>query len=296
MPLRITTWNVNSVRLRLEGLAKLAESVRPDVLCLQETKVANDLFPFDALSALGYRHHLIHGQPGYHGVAILSKTPFEDACNFDWCAKGDCRHVWAVLPGGIELHNFYIPAGGDVPDRELNRKFAHKLDFLAEVTAWFRGTYQADRQAVLVGDLNIAPLETDVWNHKQLLKVVSHTPIEVAALSALQASHGWVDAVRRCVPPSERLYTWWSYRARDWSASDRGRRLDHIWVTANLAARVQGIEVLRAARGWPQPSDHVPVTIELDTPPSIATGSDRAAEIRAIEPEFLCSRFGKLTI
>ena len=119
---------------------------------------------------------------------------------------------------------------------------------------------------MLVGDLNVAPLETDVWNHKQLLKVVSHTPIEVAALDALQASHRWVDAVRHFVPPSERLYTWWSYRALDWSASDRGRRLDHIWVTPDLSPRLRGIEVMRAARGWPQPSDHVPVTVDLETP------------------------------
>ena len=269
MPLRITTWNVNSVRLRLDGLARLVDHAQPDVLCLQEIKVVNDRFPFDELQALGYRHHLVHGQPGYHGVAILSKVPFEDGSSFDWCAKGDCRHLRAVLPGGIELHNFYIPAGGDIPDRELNLKFAHKLDFLAEVTDWFERAYNAERRAVLVGDLNVAPLETDVWNHKQLLKVVSHTPIEVAALNALQASHRWIDAVRHVVPPSERLYTWWSYRAQDWSASDRGRRLDHIWVTPNLVPGVLSIEVMRAARGWPQPSDHVPVTVDFGDPASL---------------------------
>jgi exodeoxyribonuclease III len=117
---------------------------------------------------------------------------------------------------------------------------------------------------MLVGDLNVAPLETDVWSHKQLLKVVSHTPVEVAALAELQASQGWIDAARRFVPPSERLYTWWSYRALDWAASDRGRRLDHIWITPDLAPRLRRVEVLRAARGWPQPSDHVPVTVDLE--------------------------------
>jgi exodeoxyribonuclease-3 len=116
---------------------------------------------------------------------------------------------------------------------------------------------------VLLGDLNIAPLETDVWNHRALLKVVSHTPVEVEALLDLQASHGWIDAVRRFIPPSERLYTWWSYRAQDWAASDRGRRLDHIWITPPLAARLRAARVLRRARGWPQPSDHVPVTVDL---------------------------------
>jgi exodeoxyribonuclease-3 len=117
---------------------------------------------------------------------------------------------------------------------------------------------------LLFGDLNVAPLETDVWSHKQLLKVVSHTPVEVEALARLAASRGWVDAVRHFVPPEQRLYTWWSYRARDWQAADRGRRLDHIWVSPRLAPALAGAEVLRAARGWPTPSDHVPVIVDLD--------------------------------
>ena len=265
MPLRITTWNVNSVRLRLDGLARLVRAVDPDVLCLQETKVRNERFPVQEIGALGFEHQFLHGQPGYHGVAILSKIPLEESRRLDWCGKIDCRHAVAMLPGGIELHNLYVPAGGDLPDRVLNPKFGHKLDFLAELTDWFRQSRESGRPAMLVGDLNVAPLETDVWSHKQLLKVVSHTPIEVEALDALQASQGWVDAVRRFVPPSERLYTWWSYRALDWAASDRGRRLDHIWVTPDLSSRLLAIEVMRAARGWPQPSDHVPVTVELET-------------------------------
>ena len=134
---------------------------------------------------------------------------------------------------------------------------------LAALADWFGRDFAPDRQAVLVGDLNIAPLETDVWNHKALLRVVSHTPVEVQALRALQASHRWHDAVRHFVPPSERLYTWWSYRALDWAASDRGRRLDHVWVTPALRSRLQQARALRSARGWPQPSDHVPVTVEL---------------------------------
>ena len=263
MALRVTTWNVNSVRLRLGGLERLTREVRPDVLCLQEIKVKNDAFPLADLEALGFRHHVLHGQAGYHGVAIFSRLPLEDATPLAWCNKDDCRHLRARLPGGIELHNFYIPAGGDLPDPEQNPKFRHKLEFLAEITDWFRREFAPARRAILLGDLNIAPLETDVWNHKALLKVVSHTPVEVRALEALQAAHAWVDAVRAFVPPAERLYTWWSYRARDWSASDRGRRLDHVWVTPRLRPHLLSARVLRAARGWPQPSDHVPVTVDL---------------------------------
>src|SRR5213082_4107448 len=111
---------------------------------------------------------------------------------------------------------------------------------------------------IAVGDLNIAPLETDVWSHKQLLTVVSHTPVEVERLGALQRAGGFVDAIRHFVPPEERLYTWWSYRARDWEASDRGRRLDHIWVSRALRDCVSEHAILKDARGWLRPSDHVP--------------------------------------
>ena len=184
----------------------------------------------------------------------------------EWCARTDRRHIIANIPspgGGLVLHNAYVPSGGDVPDPEVNDKFAHKLRFLDEMTEWFSAWPKKRVRMVLVGDLNVAPLETDVWSHKQLLNVVSHTPVEVERLGRLAASLGWVDAMRRFVPPSERLYTWWSYRARDWAASDRGRRLDHVWVTPALKGALAGAEVLRAARGWEKPSDHVPVCVDL---------------------------------
>jgi exodeoxyribonuclease-3 len=262
MRLRVATWNVNSVRLRLPGLARLAADRAPDVICLQETKVADELFPRDFFADLDYPHQAVYGQKGYHGVAIVSRLPFEKVARRAWCGKADARHLHVRLPGPLLLHNFYVPSGGDVPDADENPKFAHKLGFIDEVAAWFRNRRQPARQ-MLVGDLNVAPLETDVWSHKQLLKVVSHTPVEVEALARLAASRGWVDAVRHFVPPEQRLYTWWSYRARDWQAADRGRRLDHIWVSPKLAPALAGAEVLRAARGWPAPSDHVPVIVDL---------------------------------
>src|SRR6202012_3583799 len=161
----------------------------------------------------------------------------------------------------IELHNFYVPAGGDIPDRDENPKFGHKLDFVAETTAWF-GKRRKFSRGVLVGDLNIAPLEHDVWSHKQLLGIVSHTPAETEGLNAWMAQ-GFADAVRHFVPADQKLYTWWSYRNRDWAASNRGRRLDHIWVTPDLVGRLERQIVLKDARDWPQGSDHVPVAIEL---------------------------------
>jgi len=263
--MRIATWNINSVRMRLDLLLRLMEEEQPDVICLQETKVVDADFPLAPLAERGYVHAHIHGMKSYNGVAILSRLPFSSHDVQHWCGKQDCRHALAHLPGGIELHSVYIPAGGDIPDPAVNDKFAHKLQFLDEMTHWLSTERTPDRPMVLVGDLNIAPLEQDVWSHRELLSVVSHTPIEVEKLAAMQASAGWVDALRRFVPPEEKLYTWWSYRAKDWAASNRGRRLDHIWVTPPLEGALKGIKVLRDARGWePKPSDHVPVIVDLD--------------------------------
>lgn len=263
MPLTIATWNINSVRMRLDNVRRFIAEAAPDVLCLQETKAHDDVFPRAAFAELGYAHQLVHGMKGYNGVAVLSRVPLEETATRSWCERADCRHGIVRLPGGIELHNLYVPAGGDIPDPEMNRKFAHKLRFLDEVTEWFAAARTAEKPMILVGDLNIAPLETDVWSHRQLLDVVSHTPVEVEKLGLLQRAAGFVDAVRHFISPLQRLYSWWSYRARDWALSDRGRRLDHIWVTPPLLPALAYAEVLRAARGWEKASDHVPVLVRL---------------------------------
>jgi exodeoxyribonuclease-3 len=263
MSLRLATWNINSVRLRLDNIRRLVAEWAPEVLCLQETKTPDAAFPREAFEVLGYRHMLVHGMKGYNGVAIVSRTPLQSPEIRSWCDRTDCRHAIVELEAGIELHNIYVPAGGDVPDPAANPKFAHKLQFLDELTAWFAAERAAARPMVAVGDLNIAPLESDVWSHKQLLDVVSHTPIEVERLLALQQAGGFVDAVRHFVPPPARLYSWWSYRARDWAASDRGRRLDHVWVTPALVGALVEARILRDCRGWDKASDHVPVMVTI---------------------------------
>jgi exodeoxyribonuclease-3 len=270
MPLTVSTWNINSVRLRLDLVAKFVKAMRPDVLCLQETKCPDDRFPLKRFKRLGYVHVALNGQKGYHGVVVLSRLPFDSFEILTFCQKSDCRHISVVLGeraglrDPVTVHNFYVPAGGDVPDPLLNPKFAHKLAFLDEMRAQAALRPGGSGRAILVGDLNVAPLEFDVWSHKQLLNVVSHTPIECEKLNALQTSGRWIDAARAFVPEPARLYTWWSYRAPDWRAADKGRRLDHIWVAPALADRLAGVTVSKESRGWARPSDHVPVTVVID--------------------------------
>ncbi|MBO6603769.1 MAG: exodeoxyribonuclease III [Roseicyclus sp.] len=261
MSFSLATWNINSIRLRADLVTKLLREEAPDVLCLQECKSPVDKIPVELFAAAGYRHIVARGQKGYNGVAILSKLPVEDVGHRDFVARGDARHVAARLENGVTIHNFYVPAGGDLPDREVNEKFGHKLDFLTEMRDWFHGETPA--KSILVGDLNIAPREDDVWSHKQLLKVVSHTPIEVDHLAQVQDSAGWVDVTRKDIPEGQ-LYSWWSYRARDWDAADKGRRLDHVWATPDIANAAHGSRVLRDARGWEKPSDHAPVFATFD--------------------------------
>lgn len=263
--MRIATWNINSVRLRLGQALRLIDEAEPDVLCLQETKVADEQFPRQPFAERGYRHIAPAGFKGWHGVAIVSRLPLRDVQVHHWCGRRDGRHVSARLPGGVEVHTVYVPSGGDLPDPELNEKFAHKLSFLEDMAAWWPDRRSPADRLVLAGDLNVAPLETDVWSHVQLVDVVSHTPVEVDRLDALRRALGWVDAVRHFVPADRHLYTWWSYRARDWQLSDRGRRLDHVWVTRPLVPALRAAAVLKAARDWPpKPSDHVPVVVDLD--------------------------------
>ncbi|WP_334063833.1 exodeoxyribonuclease III [Limimaricola cinnabarinus] len=261
MPFTLCTWNINSVRLRETLVSRLLQEEGPDVLCLQECKSPVEKIPLEAFRALGYGHMIARGQKGYNGVAILSRLPIEEVCAHDHAGLGHARHICGRLENGVTIHNFYVPAGGDEPDRERNEKFGQKLDYLTHM----RDDFHANRpeRAILVGDLNIAPREDDVWSHKQLSKVVSHTPIEIEHLAQVQESGDWVDVTRQDIPEGQ-LYSWWSYRARDWEAADRGRRLDHVWATSDIAGAAHGSRVLKSARGWEKPSDHAPVFASFD--------------------------------
>ena len=232
-----------------------------DVLCLQETKTEDQYFPAASFAKAGWPHQVFRGEKSYNGVAIISRYAISDSQHNNWAGKSDCRHIAAVTADGVWIDNFYVPAGGDIADPDQNLKFAHKLQFIHEMTQHFLAN--PPKRQILVGDLNIAPLAEDVWSSKQLLKVVSHTPVETDALKKLIADGGWHDAVRGYFGADAKLYSWWSYRARDWATSDRGRRLDHIWVSHDLADAVEEVSIYRGLRSAEKPSDHVPVVITI---------------------------------
>jgi exodeoxyribonuclease-3 len=269
--LSVVTWNINSVRRRLEGLARLVETTQADVICLQETKAHDDCFPGAAIADLGYPHQAIAGERRGNGVAILSRYPLEMVERHHHCERTDARHISAVIaPGGgaaiaepISLHSIYVPAGGEEPDPEVNPKFAHKLKFMDSIADHFAGGYGFRDPMIIAGDFNVAPLPADVWDHVKLSKIVTHTPIEIAALDRMKRALAFVDVVREVIPAHDPVFTWWSYRAADWQALNKGRRLDHIWITSPLKDRIGAVDVMVDVRHWQPASDHVPVMLKL---------------------------------
>ncbi len=261
----------------MDGLAALIEEQRPDVICLQETKVQDHLFPEQEIADLGYPHQAIRGMKSYNGVAILSRHPLKNPDHMDWCGRQDCRHIFANVDTGdalgeIEIHCLYVPAGGDVVDPLSNPKFAHKLDFIDAQTHWWaaRGQEGGDLPRFLLGDLNIAPLPSDVWSHARFKNTITHTEVEIERLQNMQKAGHWVDVMRWFLGDDEEAFTWWSYRAADWEAANKGRRLDHIWASQTAATFVERVEILRDARNWVPASDHVPVTVLLASQKELA--------------------------
>jgi len=264
--LSIATWNINSVRKRVTQLERLADLAQPDVICLQETKCEDALFPRQEIADLGYIHQAYAGQRAYNGVAILSKFPLSCIDLHRHCGREDARHISAVIGAGdaaVKVHSLYVPAGGDIPDVDLNPKFGHKLKFVDAIADFFAGHHGLGDAAVVAGDFNIAPLPSDVWDHRKLARMVTHTPIEIAALERMKRALYFVDALREVLPADNPVFTWWSYRAADWQAANKGRRLDHIWVTPVLKDRIKAVEVLTDVRHWTPASDHVPVVLQL---------------------------------
>ena len=260
--IKISSWNINSVRLRLDMVKHFLDSENPTILCLQETKTEDAFFPSEAFHALGYPYLSIFGEKSYNGVAIISKIPFTHEIKKEVIPSGGMRYNSVTLYDKIILKNFYIPAGGDEANEDVNPKFKHKMDFIRHL----RDFYQQNppKHEILVGDFNIAPHENDVWSHKQMLSVVSHTPQEVALLEEFRLAGNFCDIARHLHPETLKLYSWWSYRAKDWAASNRGRRLDHIWCSSDLTETIRTYHASRHYRGFDRPSDHIPVSVVFD--------------------------------
>ncbi len=270
MRLKLASWNINSVRLRIDQVARFAAEAAPDILCLQEIKCEEEQFPREAFHTMGFPHLLVMGQKGWHGVALASKVPFDVVGVPPFCRRGEARAqaIRVDIGGGepLEIWNFYIPAGGDEPDRFHNDKFDHKLEFYERMSEHL-ALRDKDHPLLICGDLNIAPGEYDVWSHRQMLRVVSHTPAEIEAFGVFMAAGKFHDPFRAAVPEPQKLATWWSYRAADFRKSNRGLRLDHMLLNPGLMTRTASpIEatIHDTVREWERPSDHAPISVSID--------------------------------
>ncbi len=260
--MKIATWNINSIRIRIDQAIKFLRRYKIDVLCLQETKVSNESFPLGIFQNEGYNYIKVNGQKQYNGVATISRIPIKKHSIKKFVNSEEKRHLSVTLNNNFEIHNFYFPAGGSEPDAKKNNKFADKLKFYQEVENWSK-KQKYKKNSILLGDMNVAPLPSDVWDHKKLLTVVSHTPIEVKYYNSLYNSCDWVDAVRLIKGNQKKIFTWWSYRSSNWKTYNKGRRLDHIWINKSLNKRINDIKIIESLRNETRPSDHVPIILNI---------------------------------
>lgn len=257
--MKITTWNVNSLTARLQHVLDWLTANPVDVLALQELKLTDDKFPFDALREIGYEA-AVFGQKTYNGVALLSRFPVGDvARNIAGFADESARVIAGTVdaPGGaLRVVNGYF-VNGQAPDSE---KFEYKMNWLLGLQSWLREELAAHPRLVLLGDFNIAPEDRDSYDPVGLAETIHHTTKERDHFKALLGL-GLQDAFRMFEQP-EKSYSWWDYRMLGYQ-KNRGLRIDHILVSGPLAPQVKACSVDRTPRKWPKPSDHAPVTVEL---------------------------------
>ncbi len=256
--MKLATWNVNSLRARLDHVVRWAELAAPDVLCLQETKVVDGSFPHEAMAQAGFVHRAIHGQKTYNGVAILSRFPLEDVeVNFvDGEPDAQARIVRATIQG-VRVVDVYVPNGAPLN----SPKFQYKLDWLARLTAELRAHEVASGPFLLCGDLNIAPTDADTHDPFDAAGDILCTPPERDAFKAL-IDLGLTD-VWRHAHPFGTDYSWWDYRGQGFRYN-KGFRIDHILVSKALRPRCRDVEIDRRPREWDTPSDHTPVCVTID--------------------------------
>ncbi len=255
--MRIATWNVNSIRARQHRVLEWVERVRPDVLCMQEIKVGDDQFPGIELAALGYQL-AIYGQKSYNGVAIASRTPIAEVVRgMDDGDPDDHARLLAATIAGIRVVTAYFPNGGEVD----SDKYVYKLRWMERFRAWLARTATPDQRLVLLGDLNVAPGDDDVWDPEVWRGETLFTPLEKEALARIVA-WGLHDALRKH-HPEPGVYTYWDYRGLA-LLKNQGLRIDHVLVTAPLLEVCSACEVDRDARKGRDASDHAPVIATFD--------------------------------
>ncbi len=257
--MRIATWNVNSLKVRMERVPEWLAYAQPDVLCLQETKLADAAFPHLAFAALGYES-VHHGSGQWNGVAILSRVGIEDALM--GFAEGDpdqdTRLITATC-GGVRVCSAYIPNGRTVGSEH----YAYKLDWLGRLRGHLVAIAKPEDLVAVCGDFNIAPADIDVWDPAAFVGATHVTPEEREALTQVE-SWGLVDTFRE-LWPKEKLFTYWDYRAGDFHEG-RGMRIDLILATRPLASKITWALVDRNARKGKQPSDHAPLFVDVALP------------------------------
>ena len=254
--MQLVTWNVNSIRARLHRVEEYLEQRSPDVLCLQETKVTDDLFPMEAVTKYGY-HVAHHGQPTYNGVAILSKTPVENVRRgFEDGVEDSHARFIAAETAGITVASMYIPNGKAVG----TDNFAYKLKWLERARLWLDKNVTPDVPAAFLGDYNVAPDDRDVYDAEKWGEDLLCHPDERAALNRF-IDFGLVDTFRKHNPDGG-IFTWWDYRQLAFP-KNRGVRIDHLYLTESLAAKTTDAKVDRDFRKGKSPSDHAPVVVTL---------------------------------
>ena len=250
--IKIATWNVNSIRVRLPLLLSWLAEQKPDIVCLQETKVEDYQFPEQELREVGY-HSVYHGQKSYNGVAVLSKLPFERVqYGFHSGYDAENKRLIIAVIEGINIINVYVPQGqsSDSP------KFQYKLEFLNQLLNEITSTFNPKDQVVLLGDINIAPEDRDVVSAEAMEGLVSFHPKEHAFLNQLK-NWGLVDVYRN-FHTEDKLYSWWDFRTRGFEKNE-GMRIDHVWVSKPIANRCDSCVIDTNNRSQAKPSDHAPV-------------------------------------
>ena len=267
--MQIATWNVNSIRTRLDQVQAWLQDAQPDLLCLQETKVDDPLFPHEVFEAQGYQVHF-HGQKAYNGVAIVSRQPLEDVRrgftgelpeDAEALQLGEQKRVISALVNNIRIVNVYVPNGSALK----SEKYPYKLEWLSCLNRYLSAQAKRDEPLCLVGDFNIALEARDIHHPERLTGGIMASELEREALLNVLGER--LHDAFRVFEPDANHWSWWDYRSGAWDR-DQGWRIDHIYLCDELLSQARSCVIHKHLRGHEKPSDHAPVTVDLNWPPT----------------------------